>query len=432
MSNLSTPCRTCEWEAEVGQRIDHTRTNMAWAAEIGTSEGAIRRHKMNHITEEFNQPAEGQAVASSARLDLGPDGGSFENVTTTEQVTDWSFVFTKFNLDPAAFEVVGDTVRMSMWQQSRRLENGDRDVVDLYSYRASFRRVSAEEERDFLSILERVRGFEYVPPPVAVQDASVVAVPTDLQVGKVDMNGGTPETIAQALHSFAATAEFAEEFRPAEIVIVDAGDSIENIYNVSSQLGTNDRDLSRQIEIAHNIFLTGIEMLAPLAPSIRFAAVSSNHGSVRLGPKSPAGDAHADFGLGIARMMGRALRLNPAAFHHVTVQTPEPHMESLAFTTSGSHIGVVHGHQANSADKLGEWWKGQSHGRMPVADARILIAGHWHSLKYSQSGDGRHIFVGPASDRGSGWFTNLKGESSQSGMLTFTTANNEWDNLRVR
>src|SRR6187431_3116833 len=106
-------------------------------------------------------------------------------------------------------------------------------------------------------------------------------MPTDLQVGKVDWSGGSEETTDQALESFARVAEFAKEFRPAEICIVDAGDPIENIYSTSSQLGTNDRDLPAQIEIAHHIFLTGVEMLAPLAPSIRYAAVSSNHGQQR-------------------------------------------------------------------------------------------------------------------------------------------------------
>lgn len=115
----------------------------------------------------------------------------------------------------------------------------------------------------------------------------------------------------------------------------------------------------------------------------------------------------------------------------MTIQVPEPYMESLYFQTSGTDIGVVHGHQAGSPDRIGDWWKGQSHGRMPVSEARILIAGHFHSLRVQQSGDARWIMVGPASDRGSSWFTNAKGEQSESGMLSFTTANNEWNNLRV-
>ena len=64
------------------------------------------------------------------RLDLTPDGGEFTDIRSSEPITDWTDVF----------EVVGDTVRMSTWQQSRRTDTGDRDLVNLYSYRAQFRR----------------------------------------------------------------------------------------------------------------------------------------------------------------------------------------------------------------------------------------------------------------------------------------------------
>lgn len=406
-------------------------------AAIGRKWG-IAKSAVNKWRSRLDEPVpDPLAVAHAAptesltgKVDVGPDGGEFIDVQTTSVITDWSDVFKRFNLDPASFEVVGNTVRMSTWQQSKALEDGSRDVVNLFSYRASFRRVR-QDDAEFASILERISNFTYVPAPKSFNPEAQIVVPCDLQVGKVDWNGNTDDTVAQALESFAKAAEFAREFRPAELCIVDAGDPIENIYNTASQLGTNDSDLPRQIEVAHNIFLSGIEMLAPLVPKLRYAAVSSNHGQQRLGPKSPAGDAHADYGLGIAKMIRRGLELNPGAFRHVTVQTPDPYMESLYFWTCGSDIGVVHGHQAGQADKLGEWWKGQSHGNMPVSKARILIAGHFHSLRYYQSGDSRHVFVGPASDRGSSWFTNLKGESSESGMLMFTTRNNAWDNLRV-
>ena len=285
---------------------------------------------------------------------------------------------------------------------------------------------------DVTAIEQRCRDYR---PTITLKGEtspkSLIIVATDFQLGKVDWNGGTADTLEQVLASFTRAAEQAVTERPQEIVIADAGDVIENIYSTSSQLGTNDLDLPHQVEAAMHVMLTGIEILAPLAPSLKYVAVSSNHGAHRIGPKSPAGDVHADYGLIVAKMIGRALALNPEAFGHVEVITPAPYMESVAFTTSGSHIGVVHGHQAGSADKLGDWWKGQSHGRMPTADARILISGHWHSLRVQQSGDARWILVGPASDRGSSWFTNSRGESSQSGMLTFLTSGNEWTDLKI-
>lgn len=384
-----------------------------WRKKLEAKDGLPTQEKVAAIK------AEAEALSFSQE----GNNGRLSTGTLAEPLDDLSNddILRQFGRDPKKHKIVGTLGERHWWMNEK--------WNHWYAFKTE--KITDEAEADFRSVLDRIRNFTYIPAPKAANPETLVIVPADLQVGKVDWNGGTNETVAQALESFARIAEFAAEFKPAEICIVDAGDPIENIYNTSAQLGTNDRDLPAQLEVAHNIFLSGVEMLAPYAPKIHYAAVSSNHGAQRLGPKAPAGDAHADYGLGIARMIRRALKLNPAAFAHVTVQTPEPYMESLYFQTSGSDIGVVHGHQAGSADKIGEWWKGQSHGNMPVAKARILIAGHFHSLRYYQSGDSRHVFVGPASDRGSSWFTNLKGESSQSGMLTFTTANNEWDNLRV-
>lgn len=376
-----------------------------------------------------NEAARNEPELPTARVTVGKDSGEFQDFTTTEPVTDFGPVFRMFNLDPEQWAVDDDTVRMSMWQQSRRTDDGGRDVVNLYSYRAKFRRRAGQETR--AEFVERIKAFKFTPSTEPVTAQSLVVVPTDIQLGKTDWNGGSDDTLEQVLTSFHKAADIARIQRPAEIVIVDAGDIIENIYSTSSQLGTNDLDLPTQVSKAMEVMLEGIKILAPHAPRIRYAAVSSNHGAHRLGPKSPAGDVHADYGIAIARILQTSLRLNPEAFGHVTIQIPDPYMESLAFETSGSTIGVVHGHQAGNADKLGDWWKGQTHGNMPTAQARILIAGHFHSLRVQQSGDARWIMVGPASDRGSSWFTNLKGEQSQSGMLSFMTADNAWRDISI-
>jgi hypothetical protein len=81
----------------------------------------------------------------SGTVEVGPDGGEFKNATVQGRLDgDWSRIFDMFGLDPAEFEVIDDTVRMSTWQQSKRTESGDRDVAQLYSYSARFRRVTRE------------------------------------------------------------------------------------------------------------------------------------------------------------------------------------------------------------------------------------------------------------------------------------------------
>lgn len=80
-----------------------------------------------------------------ARADVDSAGAQINNVVVNAPINgDWSTVLALFNLDPAEFEVVDDTVRMSTWQQSARSKDGDRDSIQLYSYSARFRRVTRD------------------------------------------------------------------------------------------------------------------------------------------------------------------------------------------------------------------------------------------------------------------------------------------------
>lgn len=263
-----------------------------------------------------------------------------------------------------------------------------------------------------------------------VQNNSFVLCPADPQIGKHDWNGSHAETIERMLSSYAAAAEFCSEYRPAEIVIAALGDDVENIHSVSSQRGTNSLALTEQIRVARRVALEGIKMLAPLTPKLTYASVPSNHGSVRIGPKSPENHVLDDYGIEIAEQIRDVANESPR-LSNVRVVIPDPYHESLLIETSGTKIGMAHGHQAASPDKLSDYWRGQSHGRMPLAEADIALFGHYHSLRVQQSGDARWLFVSPAQDGGSSWFTNKTGERSVTGMLSFTTRDGAWDNLRV-
>jgi len=280
-------------------------------------------------------------------------------------------------------------------------------------------------------LLRAIDRYDFTPLVTRTPNPeSLVITPSDMQIGKTSFNGGTPETIERVLNSFTKAAQFATEFRPREIVIAELGDPLENFFSTSSQRETNDLDITGQIRVARRLLLDGIKQLAPYAPVIRYATVPSNHGSVRVNFKMPAGDNHNDWGLEIAAQIEDAVRENDT-LHHVVFHRPEHLYESMSLETSGTTLGMVHGHQARSADKIGEWWKGQDHGRQPVANADILLVGHWHSFRVQHSGNGRWIMVSPASDAGSDWFTNITGEWSKSGMLGFTTSNGQWNNLSI-
>jgi len=402
----------------------------------GCAESTARQHRLNLGTKDglpqvekiakmkTGSGAPDESVDINERGDIAKTKKSFRIIPLSEWLDD----LREDGFNPDDFT---HSHGHSVWGQIST-EEGEKT---LYANRFSATKKSEkdrgiDEDATLESVREAIASFTFVPSSQEPQSQTLVVCAADFQIGKVDINGNSADTAKQILNSFAKAADKASRTAPAEIVIVDAGDIVENLWNTPSQRSTNDLGLPAQVDAAVWLMLEGIKMLAPLTPSLRYVAVPSNHGRSRVGYKQEAGDAHDDYGIAVASIVNRALRLNPA-FDHVSIVIPEPHLESVAIETSGTLLGVVHGHQASRPEGLPDWWRGQALGNGPVADARILIAGHFHSYASKTVGDDRTLFVCPSSDRGSSWYTNLKGESSRSGMLSFLTSDNEWSDIKI-
>ena len=271
---------------------------------------------------------------------------------------------------------------------------------------------------DWAGAAKFVEGFTYIPAKREFLVDSAVLQPTDEQWGKTDFAGGTPETEERVLNSYAAFADYIREYRPRQVLLARTGDGIENTCSTNSQRDTNDLDVPHMLVQSFKMDAQSLKMIAPLAGEVIDARVTSNHGRWRTGLKQDAGNPHADFGIGV----GRQLEDMQATFDilpNVRFEFPEALMESMTVKLETVSVGMVHGHQASGSDRMGDWWSKQDHGRMPTWDADYLLVGHWHSYRKYQSGDKRWVIVGPASDPGSSWFSNLKGERATSGMNAF-------------
>lgn len=306
---------------------------------------------------------------------------------------------------------------------------------DLFSNRMSAtpkhrgrERINIADVTDLHAAIDTYRPVRQVTNTTST--ATLVVCAADLQSGKTDFGLKSKDLAERVLQSFHRAAQIAAETEYAEIVIADLGDIVENINSTSSQRGTNDLAITEQIRLARRLMLEGIKLLAPLTPSLVYAAVPSNHGSVRIGPKQPENHVLDDYGIEIAEQL-RDVCAESDRLSNVRVVIPAESYESLALETSGTTLGLAHGHQSQGADGLGKWWQGQSHGRMPLSLADIAIFGHFHSFRVQQSGDARWLMVGPASDNGSSWYTNKTGERSVAGMLTFVTSGGDWSDLRI-
>lgn len=420
-------CKSCLYERSTNTRIDNSKHVDEWQKITGISNSSVRRHIENHMRGTPAKKEKETGAAGSYKFDLSETDFEGESAATEKPLgaNDVEEFLISKGLIPSEWEY---SFKFSEWEQRTK----DNEMHVLHAFKVSGRRkanyVSPEITETYLNV---IRNWEITEP--ATKDttgASFIICPSDLQIGKVDWNGGTNETIEAVMKSFIKAAKYCVENKPSEIVIIDAGDIVENIYSTSSQLGTNDLGLPHQVSVAFELMLAGIKLLAPLAPTIRYVAVPSNHGSHRVGFKQPAGAVHEDWGLMLARIISIAAE-SMETLRHFEVVTTEDYYDSLGFETNNTKIGVVHGHQTGTADGIGKWWAGQSHGEMPTAGAHILITGHWHSFRVQQSGNKRWVMVCPSSDRGSSWFTNSRGERSETGMLGFSTKGNEWWDLQI-
>lgn len=257
---------------------------------------------------------------------------------------------------------------------------------------------------------------------------------SDLQIGKVDENGNTVDTVTTVMD---AVAQFVDDLLISgtrHVVIVEGGDIIEGFCNTKAQAQTNDRSLTEQIRIARRVMLRAIILVAEVAEKVTFLSVPSNHAQVRdgIGRNQAVNKPHDDFGLEISYQLEDALELNPA-FDNVRFVRPINEYEvSLNHTlVDGTNVGLTHGDVFGSPEKAGTWWAGQDHGRGPVSESDILIHGHYHNLSVRQSGNARWIIGMPTADNGSSWYSIKTGERSLRGVLAFNVYAGQWNDLRI-
>lgn len=414
-------CMTCVWSKLTGIPVDYSRSNTDWADQIGVNEASIRRH-FKHSKLERPAPAKPE-IPANARWEISGDeftGDSPASLLELDIDDVEAFILGK-GLDPAEWDYQW---RFSEWEQSSKL-HGTRT---LHAVKVWGKRKKSEDVGfNIDEAIAQINQYEWIPAdPQSLEDdceGSQVVLANDFQLGKVDWNGGSNETLDQVFQSFRNVCDEAKLNWVKEIVVIDGGDIIENFYNTSSQRQTNDLSLPKQVLLAYKVMIKGLQYLASAGFKLTYVAVPSNHSRDRMGMQAASGDVHDDWGIVIAKLI--------EASTDIQVIVPEDYYDSVGFITSNTGIGVVHGHQAGSADKIGSWWQGQSHGEMPVAHADILVTGHFHSMRVQQSGNKKWIIVGSSSDRGSSWFTNNRGEQSISGMTTFVVRDGNWSDLRI-
>lgn len=273
--------------------------------------------------------------------------------------------------------------------------------------------------------------------PAADMPRALNVVYADPQAGKVAILGGT-EALARRVGScFDMLQDHIRDLKKVGRAATsatwwDGGDCIEGFNNVRAQERTNDLQLTQQVRAHRRFTMYGLGVLADTFADVDAYTVGSNHAQNRDGKDALAGPDD-DWGIEVMSQVQDAYALNDEAYGHVRFGYPNAHRDSLLASSGGLPIGLVHGHQFKGAnDKaVTDWWKGQTFGNQPVADARVLISGHFHHFAAREMGDGRLWVQAPTLDNGSDWFTRFAGEVSVPGLLVFSSTPYGWDDLRI-
>lgn len=301
-----------------------------------------------------------QVETPRLELDLGPDGGSFSGYVTADDGPD---AFTEFyrltGLDPAEWPLDHGSLRVSMWQQSRRTDDGDRDVVWLRSYRGNLRRLSSPEitADDVTSLLQVARRHPRVRHKAASGATRVVLV-SDIQVGKVDRNGGTPEMLARVAGLLDRLGDVMAETPCERAIVLDPGDLVEGFENTASQAHTNDLSHPEQLRVARGVLTDIVSKVAAQHETVTVATCPSNHAAWRKG-KDYLGRPGDDYGLDCHRSVQDVLRRDPR-FGHVSWAWPETDWDHTTYVPEQGHlVAVAHGDKARSGG-FPKWWQGQA------------------------------------------------------------------------
>lgn len=249
-----------------------------------------------------------------------------------------------------------------------------------------------------------------------------VYVGTDWQIGKAEGASGTDQTVDRVLESLDMAKQQIKDLRRIgrrmpHGALVGLGDIVEGCSGFyPNQPFLIDRNRRDQGRIARELVTHCIDELSPNFDVFTVATVGGNHGENRQDGKKVTDDADND---DVAAFEAVKEAFDRAG-QYIDWVIPQDEL-SIALELGGVQLGLTHGHTFRKGStvqaKAHEWWKGQAFGLQAVANAQILLSGHFHHWSCVTYGS-RTAMQAPANDPGSKWYRDSSGEDSPAGVLT--------------
>lgn len=399
--------------------------------------GEISR-RLGHLTE----PAETNGAPISCptpgfRPGLVMSGQTGEVVSKPrhEPITEDGYddLLREWGFDPAMYEIV-EPVTCSVWQQSKRTDSGDRDIVNLYAYKARVRqtrraRLDALELDTLMKPVRRARPRK----PAPEGGKAFVVMLGDSQTGKPD--GGGVEAVVGRLANMIATVRWRyEELRRrghdlGQLVVIlvgDLGEGCDGHY--AMQTFGVELDRRDQNKVNRRLLRNALMSWAPDFAEVLVTAVGGNHGENRKDGKAFTSFNDND-DVAVVEQIAEILGANPA-YDHVRFALPR-HELTVCVEAKGVRIGLAHGHQSSSPDRVVDWWADQDFGEQPLAAADLLVTGHFHHYRLEEAAIGRWWLQVPPLECESTWYVQRKGRTSSPGVATLVAHRPEPDGPAV-
>lgn len=307
--------------------------------------------------------------------------------------------------------------------------------IDLTEFYRTRPYPSDVDKSDIEELCKAVMKRKPVKPLVPQGNTAMLVLLSDWQAGKNE--GGGSEALTERVVAFEdRLLQRLKDLRKIGkgvqmVYLVGLGDLIEQCSgHYAMQAAMTDLDRREQMRLVRRLILRLVDLLVDEGYNIVLGAVPGNHGENRnaFGKAYTTWTDNDDLAIfdGIAEVISH----NPERYASVEVPLGAI-AEDLTMTLdiAGVRCGFAHGHMFRngsnknwvktngSVGKIESWWLGQVMGRQPIATADILFCGHLHHFVAS-SATGRQVFMAPAADGGSHWYTSTTGSTHAPGMLT--------------
>lgn len=369
----------------------------------------------------------------------GSSGGEFTGLVTDKPIPPDGYegafakVYELAGLNPEHYRIVGETVRFSAWQQSKRTENGDRDTVTLYSYSARFQRVEGEmipastvsEWRG--ALIKSFKTIKRTDPSQPGARAAYGTFVADPQLGKKRTEEavanwkrgvlGHIESIDRLLYSGQALTQLHVAFM---------GDETEGVANnYANQAHTVELNQSEQLALDYDMRVWTLKQFADFGIPLSASSVISNHGEwTRNGGKDPITSQGDNASTHVARQVQKLFQETepyggPVIDWTIGKGDPAVLVNLAGIDCYFSHGYVEKGRGTSSETRTRGAIERQILGRTDtLGKVPLWFMAHYHHA-YSNEFEGRTVFGCPAleAERSSEYMLNQFGVWSPAGML---------------